>query len=46
MIHPEAKRTADTIEVDNVDLDKLWETLQGRGRDWNNLFWSLGPPLM
>ncbi|PTB66483.1 hypothetical protein BBK36DRAFT_1201325 [Trichoderma citrinoviride] len=36
----------DTIEVENVDLDKLWETLQGRGRDWNNLFWSLGPPLM
>ncbi|KAL7822308.1 hypothetical protein V8C26DRAFT_295035 [Trichoderma gracile] len=46
MVDPEAKRTTETIEVDNVDLDKLWETLQGRGRDWNNLFWSLGPPLM
>ncbi|TFA99471.1 Mitochondrial distribution and morphology protein 10 [Trichoderma ghanense] len=45
LVGSEAKRT-DTIEVDNVDLDKLWETLQGRGRDWNNLFWSLGPPLI
>ncbi|KAL7946712.1 hypothetical protein V8C42DRAFT_352265 [Trichoderma barbatum] len=34
------------IDTDNIDLDKLWETLQGRGRDWNNLFWSLGPPLI
>ncbi|KAL7935544.1 hypothetical protein V8C35DRAFT_321203 [Trichoderma chlorosporum] len=33
-------------EADNIDLDKLWETLQGRGRDWNNLFWSLGPPMI
>ncbi|KAL6885232.1 hypothetical protein HDV57DRAFT_516174 [Trichoderma longibrachiatum] len=44
-VDTEAKRTG-TVEVENVDLDKLWETLQGRGRDWNNLFWSLGPPLM
>ncbi|KAL7790690.1 hypothetical protein V8C43DRAFT_285202 [Trichoderma afarasin] len=34
------------IDPDTIDLDKLWETLQGRGRDWNNLFWSLGPPLI
>jgi hypothetical protein len=34
------------IEMDNADLEKLWQTLQGRGREWNNIFWGLGPPLM
>lgn len=32
--------------MDNADLEKLWQTLQGRGREWNDLFWGLGPPLM
>ncbi|KAL6864226.1 hypothetical protein J3F83DRAFT_762047 [Trichoderma novae-zelandiae] len=46
LVDPEPQRTTETNEADKADLDKLWETLQGRGRDWNNLFWSLGPPLI
>ncbi|RFU82088.1 fungal transcriptional regulatory protein [Trichoderma arundinaceum] len=33
-------------EMDNGDLDKLWQTIHGRGREWNNVFWGFAPPLM
>ncbi|KAH6603526.1 hypothetical protein Trco_008301 [Trichoderma cornu-damae] len=33
-------------ERESAGLGMLWQTIQGRGREWNDFFWGLGPPLM
>ncbi|KAM0264906.1 hypothetical protein ACHAQJ_000422 [Trichoderma viride] len=34
------------VEMDSADLEKLWQTLQGRGRKWSNIYAGLYPDLM
>lgn len=31
------------IEMDDAGLEKLWLALQGRGREWSDLFYGFGP---
>ncbi|UKZ68521.1 uncharacterized protein TrAtP1_009550 [Trichoderma atroviride] len=31
------------IEMEDAGLEKLWLALQGRGREWSNLFYGFGP---
>ncbi|KAL7895110.1 hypothetical protein HDV63DRAFT_406650 [Trichoderma sp. SZMC 28014] len=39
----EAELIGGEIEMDDAGLEKLWLALQGRSRDWSDLFYGFGP---
>lgn len=39
----EAELMGGGIEMDDAGLEKLWLALQGRGREWSDLFYGFGP---